>query len=243
MSRDGADADQLKSIAISLVLINNSGILRSLTSQEHFSDVLRILEHGTTQNYSAYLEQQHFQGVLDFSSDLLDLIHATFRLTFFKDTVAASFLDDEVHNSLMLLVRGNHMAIIERIEQDMDLYDHLIPLMPSPAVIDFFTEFLQIIKTIVSPRALKIYSSPRLNEFLSKLAHKMNYRSALIVTHYAQHDVDLIRTWLISDHSLLKTLIDSFLSTKCVKLRSQLTTLLKLSCSTAMVTDDRGMNF
>ena len=235
--------DQLKSIIVNLVLINNSGILRSLTSQEHFADILRILEHGTTQNYSAYLEQQRFQGVLELSSDVLELIHATFRLSFFKDTATASFLDDDVHTSLMLLVRGNHMAIIERIEQDMDLYDHLIPLMPSTAVIDFFTEFLQIIKTVVSPRTLRIYYSPKLNEFLTKLVYKMNYRSALILTHYAQHDVELIRTWLISDPSVLKTLIDSFLLTTCFKLRSQLTTLFKLSCSTAPVVDRSGDEF
>lgn len=233
----------MKSILVNLVLINNSGILRSLTSQEHFADILRVLEHGTAQRHSAYLEQQHFQGVLNLSSDLLELIHATFRLSFFKDTAAASFLDDDVHTSLMLLVRGNHMAIIERIEQDMDLYDHLIPLMPSPAVTDFFTEFLQIIKTVISPRALRIYASPRLNEFLTKLAHTMNYRSALILTHYAQHDVELIRRWMIADPSMLKALIDAFLSTTCMKLRSQLTTLLKVSCSTTPITDRSGDEF
>lgn len=244
-----ATRELLQSVVKNIVLVNNVGVLKELLSDEHFLDTFGILEHPGVSFCSAALSAP-FKSVLPMQADLLSLIHATFRIALFKDTVAASFLDDDVWSSLQLLLRSSHVAILERIDAT-DIYEQLLSIAGNTYALEFLRELLGIAQSVVGARTmpLQLYRSEHLCFFLSAIntdnplpplpadddgqtnQGTYHYLSAQLITHYAQHDVSIVRKWLVHDPPQLAMLIDRFTGTSSALLRSQLACLLRTICT------------
>ena len=155
--------------------------------------------------------------------DTLDLIHQTFRLQYFKDVILAKILDEESSASFILLIRLNHMAIINSLDNDPEVLEVMQELLKSPNtiledqinILKFFKEFLTIAKTVSLRKSLQIHQATVVTDFMRFITRVLNrsessdfesVKEAKILaiglfTNFIQHDPSQIRNYLIQTDS------------------------------------------
>lgn len=155
--------------------------------------------------------------------DTLDLIHQTFRLQYFKDVILAKILDEESSASFILLIRLNHMAIINSLDNDPEVLEVMRELLKSPNtiledqinILKFFKEFLTIAKTVSLRKSLQIHQATVVTDFMRFITRVLNrsetsdfesVKEAKILaiglfTNFIQHDPSQIRNYLIQTDS------------------------------------------
>ena len=116
------------------------------------------------------------------NSDIISLIHQTFRLQYFKDVILSRILDEESSASFILLIRLNHMAIINSIDNDPEVIEVIRSLLQNPEmplndqinVMNFFKEFLTIAKTVTLRKSLQIHQVSVVNDFMKFITRVLN---------------------------------------------------------------------
>jgi protein phosphatase 4 regulatory subunit 3 len=116
----------------------------------------------------------------------LQLIHQTFRLQYFKDVILAKILDEESSTSIILLIRLNHMAIVNAIDNDPEVLEVIrkllqtdnMPLNDQIDVLKFFKEFLTISKTVALRKSLHIHQTAVVNDFMKFITRVLKNKSS-----------------------------------------------------------------
>lgn len=166
------------------------------------------------------------------------LIHQTFRLQYFKDVILARILDEESSASFIILIRLNHMAIINAIDNDSEVLEVIrnllqnveMPLSEQVDVLKFFKEFLTIAKTVSLRKSLQIHQTSVVNDFMkfitrvlnatakesddpntTELLHESKLLAIGLFTNFILHDPSQIRTYLIQNdlNSMPKNLLNT----------------------------------
>lgn len=158
----------------------------------------------------------------------MSTIHQTFRLQYFKDVILARILDEESSASFILLIRLNHMAIINAIDNDPEVLEVIknllqnteMPLNDQINVMKFFKEFLTIAKTVTLRKSLQIHQISVVTDFMKFITRVLNAKATVeeseltverikeskllaigLFTNFIQHDPSQIRTYLIQNDS------------------------------------------
>lgn len=95
-------------------------------------------------------------------------------MQYFKDVILASFLDEESSASLQLIIRLNHMTIINSLDNDPEVLQIIRALLQSDQMeltdqlqlLKFFKEFLVISRTVALKKSLQIYQAGVMSDFL-----------------------------------------------------------------------------
>lgn len=245
---------RLFSIFKSLILLNNSAILRDLLCEEHILHVAGVFEHDpeypeARPGYRQFLlNRSRFRQILDFNDDkLVELIHQTFRLQYLKDVVLPRILDEETFGSLLFMVRCNFAEILEILESDEDFVKKLLPLFKSDSpeecesVLKFMKEFLTIAKSAANGRNLSIYRGTSFSEFLGFTQRTLSSQglpcqslAVDVLIAVSQHDPNTVRAFMMDskdlpmEEQLLVTIIDRINCTETeYGLRWQLVAILR----------------
>ena len=156
----------------------------------------------------------------------MQLIHQTFRLQYFKDVILAKILDEESSASFIILIRLNHMSIINAIDNDPEVLEVIrnllqnsdMPLRDQIDVLKFFKEFLTIAKTVSLRKSLQIHQTAVVNDFMKfitrvlnavgkevsnpveeELLHESKLLAIGLFSNFILHDPSQIRTYLIQN--------------------------------------------
>ena len=157
------------------------------------------------------------------NENILQLIHQTFRLQYFKDVILAKILDEESSASIILLIRLNHMAIINSIDNDPEVLEVIrellqtvnMPIKDQINILKFFKEFLTISKTVTLRKSLQIHQNAVVNDFMKFITRVLNNQTSSesteedikeskllaigLFTNFIQHDPSQIRNYLIQN--------------------------------------------
>lgn len=159
------------------------------------------------------------------NENILQLIHQTFRLQYFKDVILARILDEESSAAIILLIRLNHMTIINAIDNDQEVLEVIrkllqtvdMPLNEQINVLKFFKEFLTIAKTVTLRNSLQIHQTVVVNDFMKFITRVLNNKTEAgdeeidgkikeskllaigLFTNFIQHDPSQIRNYLIQN--------------------------------------------
>ena len=254
---DEANLQVLFRILKCVFLLNNQEILKELMSEDNYLEVAGVFEYDPSfsdskPEFRAYLsDKQRFKQVVPINDqEVLNLIHQTFRLQFFKDVILARILDEESSASFLLTIRLNHMAIVNALDNDPQVLEVIRTLLQSKSMLPtdrlqllaFFKEFLSLAKTVTLRKGLQIYQPAVLNDFLHFLTHvlqesteeqKEKLLAIELLVNFLQHDAGAVRSFLLADSGLLLTLIDLFVEEGTPSaLRWQIVTCLRLLLDT-----------
>lgn len=217
-----------------LFLLNSQDILIECLSEANYLSVAGIMEHDPNTSdtlvnvYRTFLsEGDRFKQLVPLNDEnILKLIHQTFRLQYFKDVILAKILDEESSAAFILLIRVNHMDIINSIDNNPEVLEVIRKLLQTVNmalrdqlnVLKFFKEFLTIAKTVNLRKNLQIHQTAVVNDFMKFITRVLNIKpveleneneaqlikeSKLLAiglfTNFIQHEPSQIRSYLIQN--------------------------------------------
>ena len=179
MCEDLDDAEGCAGVARvvkALVLLNDTALLEALVSAEHFLDVVGALEYdpeappaAARPGHRAFFQTGvRFKEVVPIASpDTRAKIHATYRLTYLRDTALAHGLDDATHATLSSLALFNHVEVVHALQAEpsflRDLFSRLGACSPgSPAwrdLVAFLQEMTSMARHLQGPHRARLFAS------------------------------------------------------------------------------------
>ena len=124
-----------------IVLLNSTQVIKQILEEPRVYVIARIFElerdseltvarsecigNCTQQEESSYTD--HLRGKFNQvvpikSQDLVNVIQETFKAQYFKDVVLARILDDETFSTMVMLIRSNHVEIVQGLEEEGEIY-------------------------------------------------------------------------------------------------------------------------